>query len=304
MYLHEDKQVFKETIEQVANYTGKAAIVIEKDYYVTMILRFLSEKMSNIVFKGGTSLSKGYKIINRFSEDIDITFDEHIGDARRKKLKNCIMREISEKLHMPISNWNELQSDRDYNAYYFTYKSILGVEGDFMLSYVKVETALSSYAFPTNKITIGNYIGDYFVKNNRADLAKKFFVDKFDMKLQAIERTYIDKIFALCDYYIQKKSKRYSRHLYDIYKLTKYIDFDKEFEELYNEIREHRKEIKNCVSAKDEVNIPKTIREFCDNDFYKADYQTITSYFLDDYVAYNNTIKQMKKIADIIEKYK
>ena len=50
MYLHEDKQVFKETIEQVANYTGKAAIVIEKDYYVTMILRFLSEKMSNIVF--------------------------------------------------------------------------------------------------------------------------------------------------------------------------------------------------------------------------------------------------------------
>ena len=97
MYLHEDKQVFKETIEQVANYTGKAAIVIEKDYYVTMILRFLSEKMSNIVFKGGTSLSKGYKIINRFSEDIDITFDEHIGEARRKKLKNCIMREISEK---------------------------------------------------------------------------------------------------------------------------------------------------------------------------------------------------------------
>lgn len=90
MYLHEDKQVFKETIEQVANYTGKAAIVIEKDYYVTMILRFLSEKMSNIVFKGGTSLSKGYKIINRFSEDIDITFDEHIGEARRKKLKNCI----------------------------------------------------------------------------------------------------------------------------------------------------------------------------------------------------------------------
>ena len=57
MYLHEDKQVFKETIEQVANYTGKAAIVIEKDYYVTMILRFLSEKMSNIVFKGGTSVS-------------------------------------------------------------------------------------------------------------------------------------------------------------------------------------------------------------------------------------------------------
>ena len=48
-----DKQVFKETIEQVANYTGKAAIVIEKDYYVTMILKLLSEEVPDCVFKGG-----------------------------------------------------------------------------------------------------------------------------------------------------------------------------------------------------------------------------------------------------------
>ena len=87
------------------------------------------------------------------------------------------MREISEKLHMPISNWNELQSDRDYNAYYFTYKSILGVEGDFMLSYVKVETALSSYAFPTNKITIGIDI-DNVISNFNEELLKAFTIDK------------------------------------------------------------------------------------------------------------------------------
>ena len=61
------------------------------------------------------------------------------------------------------------------------------------------------------------------------------------MKVQALERTYIDKIFALCDYYIQNKSKRYSRHLYDIYKLTQHISFDANFEKLYYEIREHRK---------------------------------------------------------------
>lgn len=74
----------------------------------------------NVVFKGGTSLSKGYRVINRFSEDIDITFDEHIGEARRKKLKNNVLRGISEELNMPISNWSATQSDRDYNAYYFT----------------------------------------------------------------------------------------------------------------------------------------------------------------------------------------
>lgn len=63
--------------------------------------------------KDGTSLSKGYKIINRFSEDIDITFDEHLGEARRKKLKNNILKGISDELNMPIIN-GEIQSDRDY----------------------------------------------------------------------------------------------------------------------------------------------------------------------------------------------
>lgn len=85
MYLHENRETFKEVIEQVAEETGRVAVVIEKDYYVTMILRLLSQELSNVVFKGRTSLSKGFKIINRFSEDIDITFDEHIGEARRIK---------------------------------------------------------------------------------------------------------------------------------------------------------------------------------------------------------------------------
>lgn len=105
-------------IELVSDDTGRAAAVIEKDYYVTLVLRLLSEQLSNVVFKGGTSLSKGYHVINRFSEDIDITFDEHIGEARRKKLKNQILKGISEELYVPISNWENTQSDRDYNAYY------------------------------------------------------------------------------------------------------------------------------------------------------------------------------------------
>lgn len=81
MYLHKDKDKFRDIVEQVANRTGRSTAVIEKDYYVTLILKLLSEKLNNCVFKGGTSLSKGFHVINRFSEDIDITFDEHIGEA-------------------------------------------------------------------------------------------------------------------------------------------------------------------------------------------------------------------------------
>ena len=57
------------------NQTNFPYEVIEKDYYVTMLLKLLSDKIPYIVFKGGTSLSKCYKVIKRFSEDIDITID-------------------------------------------------------------------------------------------------------------------------------------------------------------------------------------------------------------------------------------
>lgn len=88
MYLHEDRETFRDLILQVADKNGRTPIVVEKDYYVTLILRLLAEKLEQCVFKGGTSLSKGFHVIDRFSEDIDITFDEHIGESRRKKLKN------------------------------------------------------------------------------------------------------------------------------------------------------------------------------------------------------------------------
>ena len=49
-----------------------------------MSLYLLSQKEIEIIFKGGTSLSKAYGVIDRFSEDIDITFKEHLGESRRK----------------------------------------------------------------------------------------------------------------------------------------------------------------------------------------------------------------------------
>ncbi|MFI3200562.1 MAG: nucleotidyl transferase AbiEii/AbiGii toxin family protein [Eubacteriales bacterium] len=91
MYLHEDKDLFREIIESASDLLCENSAVVEKDYYVTMILKLLSEMLDHVVFKGGTSLSKGYNVINRFSEDVDITFDTHIGEARRKKLKYNVM---------------------------------------------------------------------------------------------------------------------------------------------------------------------------------------------------------------------
>ena len=297
MYLHRDRETFKDMVEQAADSSGRTPAVVEKDYYVTLILKLLSEQLAECVFKGGTSLSKGFHVIERFSEDIDITFKEHIGESRRKKLKNVVLKGISEELGMPIANWEETQSDRDYNAYLFSYESVFGLQDDRLPQYVKLETALGSYSFPTQTVEIRNYIGDYLEGRGRVDLVERFSLGRFSMNLQTLERTYIDKVFALCDYYLQGKSKRYSRHLYDIYKLTPLIEFNDGFAALIQEVREHRSKMRICPSADETVDVPAVIFEFCDNSFYREDYQAITDYFAEDAVPYDDAIGQMRALA-------
>ena len=74
MLLHHDEELFREVIFSAAADLNLPIPIIEKDYYVTILLKELSEQAPMCVFKGGTSLSKCHHAINRFSEDIDIAF--------------------------------------------------------------------------------------------------------------------------------------------------------------------------------------------------------------------------------------
>lgn len=91
MYLHNDKDAFLEMITYVNEQHSIFSHTVEKDYYVTLLLKLLSEKIPYIVFKGGTSLSKCYKIIKRFSEDIDITIDDNLTQGQKKRVKQAII---------------------------------------------------------------------------------------------------------------------------------------------------------------------------------------------------------------------
>ena len=92
MILHNDKEIFNELIETTAGVLGIPAVFIEKDYWVTYILNKLSKSTykETAIFKGGTSLSKAYKIIDRFSEDIDLAIitDGIDGNAVKRLIKN------------------------------------------------------------------------------------------------------------------------------------------------------------------------------------------------------------------------
>ena len=87
-------------------------------------------------------------VIDRFSEDIDITFTEHLGEARRKKLKYNIIKPIADDLELNIRNFNSVESDKNLNHYDFYYESVVG---DRVLNaiphYVKLETSLMSYVY-------------------------------------------------------------------------------------------------------------------------------------------------------------
>ena len=82
--LHNNTELFEQAVLRTSEHMGIDAGIIEKDYFVTLMLQEISSRVPDIVFKGGTSLSKCHKIINRFSEDIDLTvsYDEKPSEGK------------------------------------------------------------------------------------------------------------------------------------------------------------------------------------------------------------------------------
>ena len=293
MYLHNSKEQFFNVLESVSKVSKIQADLVEKDYYVSLILKEIATSSNKVVFKGGTSLSKALKAINRFSEDIDISFSEHIGASRRKKLKYNIIAPIAEKLGLVITNLDKTQSDRDINNYIFEYKPLCNSNAHIIPA-VKVETSLITAVFPFQAMPIGNYIADY-----AKDISlKDYGLEPFMMNVQVLERTLIDKVFAICDYYLAEKSRRLSRHIYDIHKILPRINFNEQFRKLLQKVREIRSSLDICPSAKPGININQLLKEICDKDFFKSDYEGVTQFFIFDNIKYKETKESLKKIID------
>lgn len=297
MFLHNDKELFKDVIVATAVDQNRPVAIVEKDYYVTMILKLLAQVEPRCVFKGGTSLSKCHHVIERFSEDIDITFSDTLTQGQRRKLKNDTIDNISKVLDLPIVNWDETRSRRDYNCYMFDYEPIEGEVEKSLLAGVKMEVALGSIAFPTVKMTVDSYVYQYLSKENM-EIIQEFGLEPFEMTIQSLERTFADKVFAICDYYMEGKVKRHSRHIYDLYMLLPKISLDAEYKELVSEIRKHRAKMSICPSAQPEVNVSEVLKEIIDKEIYKADYKEITTYFQNQPLEYEKAISVLKTILD------
>ena len=295
VYLHENREEFENAVNLASKLFHILPVIVEKDYYVTMILRKLSEDQGFVVFKGGTSLSKCHKVIKRFSEDIDITIDSKLSQGQMKNLKASI-KKIAAELGLSIPNIDETRSRRSYNRYVLEYQSVLPKPDDAVQTAVLMETSFAEVSFPTVVLPVHNYIGDMMIEEAPEEL-ENFYLNSFDMKVQGLDRTLADKIFAICDYYMQGKVKKHSRHIYDIYKLLQIVPQTEEFKTLVREVRDVRAMTNICPSAQPGVNVPQMLRLLVKNEIYKEDYENITSRILEENVSYDTAIEAVRKIA-------
>ena len=151
MSLHKNPQLFKEIIDEISTSKGYKRGIIEKDYYVTLYLQQLNQNLPELVFRGGTSLSKCYGVIDRFSEDIDVTvnFESKLTEGQRKNIKAAVVKTAAE-LNMNILNLADTKSGREYNDYKIDFNFVIGTELSNS-SKIKMSCALYSSNIPLRK---------------------------------------------------------------------------------------------------------------------------------------------------------
>lgn len=284
---------WKEIIETVAREVGRNEQMVEKDTIQSMFLYKLTKSELPFVFKGGTSLSKAYGLIDRFSEDIDLSMNCRPTQSERVHSKELITA-IAEGLGLILANPDDIKSRFDYNKYVFKYASMFA---DIPLEII-IETSYYQFVYPVEKHIVRSFVGKFCADRN-IELPVIFDGAEVFMNVQTVERTFVDKVFAICDYKIQNMQDRASRHLYDICKLLPNVKLDKELDELIDRVRDDRMKSKNNPSAQLEYNITEMLREIIDSGFYESDYKNVTQKLLHEDISYDYVVEN--GIAKIIE---
>lgn len=274
-FLKADGQVRRMLLSQAGDKIGLSAKSVEKDLWVTQVLHalFSLDVSDKLIFKGGTSLSKAWGLIDRFSEDIDLAIDPVFlgapdGDPTKKQIKKLrkasslyVAEELAQKLRgrfaeMGLEEWLSVEAqpngegDNTYpepRQIYVRYKSLYADNLQYLLPMIVLEVSARSLMEPAAEVKIFSLASRLFPLN---DIAPTPVVTAVPGK------TMVEKMFLLHELFSVEghgmKAERKSRHLYDLYKMM-----DKPFAEealrndaLWASIRHHR-EIFTSVSGID-----------------------------------------------------
>lgn len=245
-----DREAFKKYLQEASVKTGIQPALLEKDYWVVWALWILfnqEELKSSLTFKGGTSLSKAYNLIQRFSEDVDLSIEKSFlgieepkspEKALSRKKRAKALKELSlvcqsyvqgklfpslkEKFSKYLKSdtpWKLVvdASDPDGQTLVFSYPSQISGSHDYVEKSIKIEMGARSEHWPVSHHKISSYL--------KAAFSDKIAEPEVEVKVLNVERTFWEKATILHQYANIPENKglplRLSRHYYDFFKLLK-----------------------------------------------------------------------------------
>ena len=310
----------------------------EKDWWVTAVLYalFHTSVSEYLLFKGGTSLSKGWDIINRFSEDIDLALSrDYFLNVKKLSCASCTsntqIHNLREKgqdfllgefkleldsklkalgLDVTVLGDNEVLDengeprkvphDKDPSVLYIQYSSLYNSQASYAMPTIKIEISVLSMSEPFEMRRISSLVEQVF---DGEDVDSDFVQT---IRTVSPARTFLEKAFLLCEEYQKDKPRthRMTRHFYDLEKLmqTPYGEMALKDIALYHEIVEHRRKFYHVGYVDYDKELPANIQIVPDEELmlaYETDYNEMKESFI-----YGKSLdfkELMQKMAELQE---
>lgn len=321
---NQDKRdVFFVTAEQ----KKMSALILEKDFWVCFLLDVLFHQSiykDHFVFKGGTSLSKGYKIIERFSEDIDLVLDwkllgyeentpwEERSNRKQEQFNEKANRSailwINEKLRPELENlvagkvsdFRFTIDSNDAQTLLFHYPSVFQESSANIQKVVRLEIGPLASMLPTEMIDITSYVEEA--------LPQLFQGNSSLIKLVKAVRTFWEKATILHKEAHRLNNRtpiRYSRHYYDLYQMSKSEIKQRAFEncELLAQVVAFKQKFYRSNSAKYDLATLKQIRLLPNSkqlELLEEDYQQMQDMIFGEKVLFSEIMKRLEMLEDEI----
>jgi predicted nucleotidyltransferase component of viral defense system len=228
MRLHENETVFKEAILLTAMQMNILDAYVEKDYWVTLAIHsiFTDEIGKDTVFKGGTALAKCSKLIERFSEDIDLVVirkEDETNNQLKTKIKKISKRVSSKIKEVEIEGTTHKVGMIRKTAH--NYKKCFENELGEVRDLIVVESTWLGHFEPYTKSTVSSYIYEMMLSANQHTLIEEYNMKPFEVQVLKNERTLCEKIMSLVRFSqtvnpIADLTNK-TRHIYDIHMMLK-----------------------------------------------------------------------------------
>ena len=298
MKLHEDKFAFLNIINLIHEASSIRADILEKDYYVTLLLRELAGKQVTLpaYFKGGTALYKAQK--------------SNCSNSQAKKRLEMATKKYQA---LPRTSRKDLEDDRKGSiTTVYDYTPLVGVDSDDPLQrfgYVKVEGTSFTVSEPFTPLEIEPILYTYATEEQRNILQSQYNVAPFMINTIRLERIFADKIFAAEFYYERKMYFDVAKHLYDVSvmfdleQIQEMIQNQQTFLEMlgYKRLEETRRTGSDLAEKK--FSDFQLLGGFGDNAALRKDYQNMQRNYVfaeEDALSFGFVVEQWKKLGEVL----